>query len=89
MLRGKGWAVALGLALAGLAVAGPAAAHDKRTDRCGCHHQYGLRHCHPNKKTSACEAPARAEPRQETAARATSTSGGTQTAPLLRTECRR
>lgn len=48
-----GWAVALGLL-----VAAPVVGHEKRTDRCGCHHQYGLRHCHPNKKTRTCEAPA-------------------------------
>lgn len=35
-----------------------AAAHDnKRIDACGCHHQYGLRHCHPKKKSNRCEAP--------------------------------
>ncbi|HVE82693.1 MAG TPA: hypothetical protein VND93_07585 [Myxococcales bacterium] len=48
------------LLFAGLLVAWPAGAHDNRTDRCGCHHQYGLRHCHPNKKTVACEAPVEA-----------------------------
>lgn len=39
------------------ALAAPAAAHSKRADRCGCHHQYGLVHCHPNLKTKRCEAP--------------------------------
>ena len=45
-------------------LAGPATAlsHEKRTDRCGCHQQYGLRHCHPSKRTQGCEAPARAPP---------------------------
>lgn len=37
----------------------PAFGHDtKRTDACGCHHQWGLRHCHPKLKTPRCEAPA-------------------------------
>ncbi|MDQ3263880.1 MAG: hypothetical protein M3Y59_09485, partial [Myxococcota bacterium] len=39
---------------------GPAAAHEKRADKCGCHHQYGLRHCHPKYKTKTCEAPVKA-----------------------------
>ena len=54
---GLGWGFLL---CAGLLVAAPARAHDHRTDRCGCHHQYGLRHCHPNKKSQGCEAPASA-----------------------------
>lgn len=29
----------------------------KRVDACGCHHVYGLRHCHPARKTDHCEAP--------------------------------
>lgn len=29
----------------------------KRTDACGCHHYYGLRHCHPKLKTDRCERP--------------------------------
>lgn len=29
----------------------------KRVDACGCHHVYGMRHCHPNRKTDHCEAP--------------------------------
>jgi hypothetical protein len=33
----------------------------KRTDACGCHHHYGLRHCHPKKRTSRCEAPVKAQ----------------------------
>lgn len=50
---------ALGFLLgAGLLLASPAWSHEKRTDKCGCHHQYGLRHCHPNKATPYCEAPA-------------------------------
>lgn len=53
----RGWMLAIGMAL-GLA-ATPALAHkEKRTDPCGCHHQWGLRHCHPQKKSPKCEAPA-------------------------------
>lgn len=29
----------------------------KRVDPCGCHHVYGIRHCHPNRKGDHCEAP--------------------------------
>jgi hypothetical protein len=47
--------------LALLVLAGPALGHEKRTDRCGCHHQYGLRHCHPDKKSKKCEAPAKGQ----------------------------
>jgi len=55
----RAWGFLLG---AGLLVAAPAWAHDtKRTDKCGCHHQYGLRHCHPNKETPFCESPASAK----------------------------
>ncbi len=32
----------------------------KRVDKCGCHHQFGLRHCHPNRKSVHCEAPVKA-----------------------------
>jgi hypothetical protein len=54
MARAWGWGVVVMLA-----AAGPAWSHDtKRTDKCGCHHQFGLRHCHPNKETPFCEAPA-------------------------------
>lgn len=36
----------------------PALAHkSKRTDPCGCHHQFGLRHCHMKEKSDKCEAP--------------------------------
>lgn len=37
--------------------AAPALAHERRADKCGCHHQYGVRHCHPKLKTKHCEAP--------------------------------
>lgn len=49
---------AAALALAVAMFAGPAFGHrSKRTDKCGCHHQYGLVHCHPNLKSNRCEAP--------------------------------
>ncbi|MBN1203447.1 MAG: hypothetical protein JXB05_00800 [Myxococcaceae bacterium] len=32
----------------------------KRVDACGCHHVYGIRHCHPNRKSDHCEAPVKA-----------------------------
>jgi hypothetical protein len=54
-MRRGAWAVAAAVAL----LSAPALGHqEKRTDPCGCHHQWGLRHCHPKKKTSRCEAPA-------------------------------
>ena len=28
----------------------------KRVDACGCHHVYGTRHCHPDRKGKHCEA---------------------------------
>ncbi len=28
----------------------------KRVDGCGCHRVFGRRHCHPNRRTEACEA---------------------------------
>ncbi len=55
MRRGWGALAAVG---AMLLWGTPSAAHvEKRTDPCGCHHQWGLRHCHPKKKTQRCEAP--------------------------------
>jgi hypothetical protein len=27
----------------------------KRVDACGCHHVYGVRHCHPKRKSEHCE----------------------------------
>lgn len=33
----------------------------KRVDACGCHHIYGLRHCHPNRKGAHCEAPVKTD----------------------------
>lgn len=32
----------------------------KRVDACGCHHVYGMRHCHMNRRSEHCEAPANA-----------------------------
>ena len=32
----------------------------KRVDPCGCHHVYGMRHCHPNRKGDHCESPVKA-----------------------------
>jgi hypothetical protein len=53
------WLVSLGV--------GPiwpsAACSHRRVDACGCHHVYGLRHCHPNRKSKHCEMPARAKAR--------------------------
>lgn len=60
-----------GLAVAGLVAIAPVALANgppleparnqacakKRTDACGCHHYYGLRHCHPKLKTDRCERP--------------------------------
>ncbi|MBF5045491.1 hypothetical protein FGE12_23995 [Aggregicoccus sp. 17bor-14] len=28
----------------------------KRVDACGCHHVYGVRHCHPDRRSKHCEA---------------------------------
>jgi hypothetical protein len=44
----------------------PSTCAKKRVDACGCHHVYGLRHCHPNRKSEHCEAPVKAPaPEQE------------------------
>jgi hypothetical protein len=40
-----------------LVFAAPAFGHERVADKCGCHSQFGLRHCHPKKKTRTCEAP--------------------------------
>jgi hypothetical protein len=34
---------------------GPRECTKKRVDPCGCHHVYGVRHCHPNRATAHCE----------------------------------
>lgn len=65
----RGWGFGL-IAATGLLLAPPALANappierthsspcaKKRTDSCGCHHYYGLRHCHPKLKTQKCERP--------------------------------
>lgn len=36
----------------------PSVCAKKRVDACGCHHVYGVRHCHANRKTPHCEATA-------------------------------
>jgi hypothetical protein len=33
----------------------------KRVDACGCHHVYGVRHCHPDRRSKHCEALAKLE----------------------------
>lgn len=33
----------------------------KPVDACGCHHVYGVRHCHPTRRTNHCEATASLE----------------------------
>ena len=33
----------------------------KRVDACGCHHVYGVRHCHPDRKGKHCEAVVKAD----------------------------
>lgn len=38
----------------------PSVCAKKRVDACGCHHVYGVRHCHPNRKSDHCEAPVKA-----------------------------
>jgi hypothetical protein len=46
---------------AGQQALNPSVCAKKRVDPCGCHHVYGLRHCHPNRKSDHCEAPVKAE----------------------------
>jgi hypothetical protein len=38
----------------------PSVCAKKRVDACGCHHVYGVRHCHPSRKSDHCEAPVNA-----------------------------
>ena len=33
----------------------PSICGKKRVDACGCHHVYGVRHCHPKRKSEHCE----------------------------------
>ncbi len=48
----------------------PAVCGKKRVDACGCHHVYGVRHCHPKRKSEHCEAMVRApEPTEKNASR--------------------
>lgn len=44
----------------------PSVCAKKRVDSCGCHHVYGIRHCHPNRKGEHCEAPVKAQLPAET-----------------------
>jgi hypothetical protein len=47
----------------------PSVCAKKRVDPCGCHHVYGIRHCHPSRKGDHCEAPVKAQlPAEETKA---------------------
>jgi hypothetical protein len=39
----------------------PGVCAKKRVDACGCHHVYGIRHCHPNRKGDHCQAPVKAQ----------------------------
>ncbi|RKH27054.1 hypothetical protein [Corallococcus sicarius] len=44
----------------------PSLCAKKRVDPCGCHHVYGIRHCHQNRKSNHCEAQVRAYEPEET-----------------------
>lgn len=35
--------------------AGTQSCEKKRVDACGCHHVYGVRHCHPTRRSKHCE----------------------------------
>jgi len=49
----------------------PAVCSKKRVDACGCHHVYGVRHCHPKRKSEHCEAMVQAtEPAEQNASHA-------------------
>ncbi|HEX8435566.1 hypothetical protein [Archangium sp.] len=49
----------------------PAVCSKKRVDACGCHHVYGVRHCHPKRKSEHCEAMVQAnEPAEKNASSA-------------------
>jgi hypothetical protein len=39
----------------------PAVCSKKRVDACGCHHVYGVRHCHPKRKSDHCESMAQVD----------------------------
>jgi hypothetical protein len=55
-----------GLVVSALLGLGPplpmAACARKRVDACGCHHVYGLRHCHPNRKSKHRELTVKGKP---------------------------
>jgi hypothetical protein len=47
----------------------PSVCAKKRVDACGCHHVYGVRHCHPKRRSDHCEAMVQAsEPEEREAA---------------------
>jgi hypothetical protein len=52
------------LTLISTLVAPAALGHDRIADPCGCHSQYGTRHCHSKKKTVQCEAPVAGKKKQ-------------------------
>lgn len=39
----------------------PSVCAKKRVDACGCHHVYGVRHCHSKRQTEHCEGVVSAE----------------------------
>jgi hypothetical protein len=45
--------------------AGTQSCEKKRVDACGCHHVYGVRHCHPSRRTKHCEQLAQAGTAQD------------------------
>ncbi|WNG32303.1 hypothetical protein F0U60_00820 [Archangium minus] len=48
----------------------PSICAKKRVDACGCHHVYGVRHCHPKRKSEHCESMAQVnEPSEKKATR--------------------
>jgi hypothetical protein len=48
----------------------PSLCSKKRVDACGCHHVYGVRHCHPKRKSEHCEAMVQAtEPTEKNGSR--------------------
>jgi hypothetical protein len=40
----------------------PSLCAKKRVDSCGCHHVYGVRHCHTKRSTDHCEGMVQADP---------------------------
>jgi hypothetical protein len=56
----KAAGVLAGVLLSGIPIFAEGPCAKKRVDACGCHHVYGVRHCHPNRRTKNCAAPASA-----------------------------